>query len=285
EEQVAFIKETTHKVAENPSTAHDRFRPSWDSSGRRSPRVSVNLMFYLNPNWTVFEKYTHLQINLVFTRHSTESLVVSSRSLGALFGCWSVRRALQLDCKRFITNRGDIVSAGLSGADEWCTDDVNSIGDETHAIQLPSSANRPTTNPRPGNRTQSAHTDSRARREQVVSQAIQIHGQLWNTCSSQTAEKTRSHRPNFHQGTLTYDKFPFDLPLFYRCCNSLLKLLTRLLNTLRQPTTGFALLWTHQAQSPSFHRQPYFLIEHRQLDNLQYVWNHYPSEAQDEFRA
>ncbi|KAG5443317.1 hypothetical protein CSKR_107291 [Clonorchis sinensis] len=37
----------TH-VAENSSTAHDRFRPSWGSSGRRSPRVSVNLMFYLN---------------------------------------------------------------------------------------------------------------------------------------------------------------------------------------------------------------------------------------------
>ncbi|KER24587.1 hypothetical protein T265_07782 [Opisthorchis viverrini] len=45
------ITETTHKVAENSSTA-----PSWGSSGRRSPLVSVNLMFYLNPNWTVFEK-------------------------------------------------------------------------------------------------------------------------------------------------------------------------------------------------------------------------------------
>ncbi|KAG5454039.1 hypothetical protein CSKR_102045 [Clonorchis sinensis] len=43
-------------VAENPSTAHDRFRPSWGSSGRRSPRVPVNLMFYLNPNWTVFRE-------------------------------------------------------------------------------------------------------------------------------------------------------------------------------------------------------------------------------------
>ncbi|GAA51692.1 putative cys1 protein, partial [Clonorchis sinensis] len=30
------------------------------------------------------------------------------------FDCWSVRRAWQLDCKRFITNRGDIISAGLS---------------------------------------------------------------------------------------------------------------------------------------------------------------------------
>ncbi|KER26770.1 hypothetical protein T265_06053 [Opisthorchis viverrini] len=34
-------------VAENPSTAHDRFRHSSASSGRCSPRVSVNLMFYL----------------------------------------------------------------------------------------------------------------------------------------------------------------------------------------------------------------------------------------------
>ncbi|KAG5441951.1 hypothetical protein CSKR_107983 [Clonorchis sinensis] len=47
---------TTHKVAENSSTALNRFRPSTSgSSGRRSPRVSVNLMFYLNPNWTDFE--------------------------------------------------------------------------------------------------------------------------------------------------------------------------------------------------------------------------------------
>ncbi|KAG5450534.1 hypothetical protein CSKR_101698 [Clonorchis sinensis] len=60
------LKHTTNEeVAENSSTAHDRFRPSWGSSGRRSPQVSVNLMFYLNSNWTVFEKYTHLQINLV----------------------------------------------------------------------------------------------------------------------------------------------------------------------------------------------------------------------------
>ncbi|KER23202.1 hypothetical protein T265_08852 [Opisthorchis viverrini] len=34
-------------VAENPSIARDRFRPFWGSSDRRSPRVSVNLIFYL----------------------------------------------------------------------------------------------------------------------------------------------------------------------------------------------------------------------------------------------
>ncbi|KER23903.1 hypothetical protein T265_08322 [Opisthorchis viverrini] len=42
-------EETTHKVAESSPKAHDRFSPSWCSSGRRSPRVSVNLIFYLNP--------------------------------------------------------------------------------------------------------------------------------------------------------------------------------------------------------------------------------------------
>ncbi|KER24170.1 hypothetical protein T265_14475, partial [Opisthorchis viverrini] len=77
--------ETTHKVAENSSTAHDRLRPSWGSSGCRSPRVSVNLMIYLNPNWNVFEKYTHLQINLVFTRNYTESLVYANLEFSAFF--------------------------------------------------------------------------------------------------------------------------------------------------------------------------------------------------------
>ncbi|KAG5450586.1 hypothetical protein CSKR_101746 [Clonorchis sinensis] len=32
--------------------SHDRFHPSWGSSGRRSHRVSVNLVLYLNPHWT-----------------------------------------------------------------------------------------------------------------------------------------------------------------------------------------------------------------------------------------
>ncbi|KAG5441843.1 hypothetical protein CSKR_113189, partial [Clonorchis sinensis] len=34
---------------ENSSTAHDRFRPSGGTSGRRSPPISVNVMFYLKP--------------------------------------------------------------------------------------------------------------------------------------------------------------------------------------------------------------------------------------------
>ncbi|KAG5453780.1 hypothetical protein CSKR_113836 [Clonorchis sinensis] len=55
-------------VAENSPTANDRFRPSWDSSDRRSPRVSVNLMFCLSPNSTDFDKYTHLQISLEASR-------------------------------------------------------------------------------------------------------------------------------------------------------------------------------------------------------------------------
>ncbi|KER21323.1 hypothetical protein T265_15116, partial [Opisthorchis viverrini] len=74
------------RVADNSSTAHERFLPSTSgSSVRRNPRVSVNLMFYLNPNWTVFEKYTHLQINLVST---TKPLVYDVLQLNVLHtGC------------------------------------------------------------------------------------------------------------------------------------------------------------------------------------------------------
>ncbi|KER30674.1 hypothetical protein T265_13126, partial [Opisthorchis viverrini] len=54
--QYIFIKETTDKVSENSSPADDGLSPSPGSSGRRSPQVSVNLMFYLNPNWTVFQE-------------------------------------------------------------------------------------------------------------------------------------------------------------------------------------------------------------------------------------
>ncbi|KER30303.1 hypothetical protein T265_13200, partial [Opisthorchis viverrini] len=49
-ERKPYLQCTIHKLTENSSTAHDRFHPSWGSSDRRSPRVSVNLMFYLEPN-------------------------------------------------------------------------------------------------------------------------------------------------------------------------------------------------------------------------------------------
>ncbi|KAG5450066.1 hypothetical protein CSKR_111211 [Clonorchis sinensis] len=47
--------------------------------------------------------------------------VLSQRGQCALekrknFGCWSVHRVWQLSRKRFITDPGDIVSAGLSGS-------------------------------------------------------------------------------------------------------------------------------------------------------------------------
>ncbi|KER21329.1 hypothetical protein T265_10329 [Opisthorchis viverrini] len=38
-------------------------------------------MIYLNPNCTVFEKYTHFQINLVFMGDSIESLVYDVYSI------------------------------------------------------------------------------------------------------------------------------------------------------------------------------------------------------------
>ncbi|GAA53087.1 SCY1-like protein 2, partial [Clonorchis sinensis] len=42
---------------------------------------------------------------------SISAMLWNIGSSGALIDCWSVRRAWQLDCKRFITNRGDIISA------------------------------------------------------------------------------------------------------------------------------------------------------------------------------
>ncbi|KER31939.1 hypothetical protein T265_01874 [Opisthorchis viverrini] len=65
------MNETVHKVVKHSSTAHDRPRPSWGLSGRRSPR-------------TDFDKCTHLQINLVFTGNSTESLVYDIPQLNIL---------------------------------------------------------------------------------------------------------------------------------------------------------------------------------------------------------
>ncbi|KAG5452109.1 hypothetical protein CSKR_107913 [Clonorchis sinensis] len=59
------IRNIATHVAESSSKAHDRLRPFWSSSVRRSPRVSVNFMFYLKQNCTKLSKYTHLQTNLV----------------------------------------------------------------------------------------------------------------------------------------------------------------------------------------------------------------------------
>ncbi|KER29238.1 hypothetical protein T265_04086 [Opisthorchis viverrini] len=67
-----YSKEPTHKVAENASTAHDQFCPSWGSSGKRSPRVSVKPMFYINPYWTELDKCTHFHINLLHLSRSTQ---------------------------------------------------------------------------------------------------------------------------------------------------------------------------------------------------------------------
>ncbi|GAA49210.1 hypothetical protein CLF_102688 [Clonorchis sinensis] len=68
----SYTAEKTYP-ASGTSSRYSQHLSSNGSSGRRSPRGSINLMFYLNPNWTDFEKYTHLQINLVLreTRSKT----------------------------------------------------------------------------------------------------------------------------------------------------------------------------------------------------------------------
>ncbi|GAA49383.1 discoidin domain receptor [Clonorchis sinensis] len=45
------------------------------TDGRRNTRLSVSVMFCLNPNCTKVDKYTHLPISLVFMEDSTESFV------------------------------------------------------------------------------------------------------------------------------------------------------------------------------------------------------------------
>ncbi|KER26134.1 LOW QUALITY PROTEIN: hypothetical protein T265_14065 [Opisthorchis viverrini] len=57
------------------------------------------ILFYLSdPNWTVFKNYTNLQINLVFTRESTEPLLYDVLQLNALN---TGRLVFQLRCSRY----------------------------------------------------------------------------------------------------------------------------------------------------------------------------------------
>ncbi|KAG5442221.1 hypothetical protein CSKR_100193 [Clonorchis sinensis] len=48
EEYIFLMEQTTHNVAETLSTPQHQFRPSLGSSGGCIPRVSVNLLFYLD---------------------------------------------------------------------------------------------------------------------------------------------------------------------------------------------------------------------------------------------
>ncbi|KER25289.1 hypothetical protein T265_07229 [Opisthorchis viverrini] len=141
------MKETTHKVAGNSSTAHDRFRPSWGSSGRHSRRVSVNLTIYLNSNWTDCDKSKHLQISLVFhgrlkvaenssTAHdrfcpswahqvgavpeflSSSCFTFSFFSLSFRNDLWCQRRHHQIECKTGYVYR---CLKRLKHAAAWCS--------------------------------------------------------------------------------------------------------------------------------------------------------------------
>ncbi|KER27030.1 LOW QUALITY PROTEIN: hypothetical protein T265_13891 [Opisthorchis viverrini] len=78
---------TTHKVAENSSTSHG---PSWGSSDRCSPRVSFNLMFYLIPNCSKPEKYTHVQTNLGAHTYTRGRLGYSTKAFAQKLNCKAV---------------------------------------------------------------------------------------------------------------------------------------------------------------------------------------------------
>ncbi|KAG5452416.1 hypothetical protein CSKR_107116 [Clonorchis sinensis] len=69
---VFSVKETTHKVAENSSTAHERFRPSWGSSRSRSPRETTHKVAEnsstahdrIRPSWGSRENQNDIQISV-----------------------------------------------------------------------------------------------------------------------------------------------------------------------------------------------------------------------------
>ncbi|KAG5444519.1 hypothetical protein CSKR_101800 [Clonorchis sinensis] len=91
----------------NSSTAHDRSRPFWSSSGRHSPRVSVNLMFYLKSNCTELTKYTQLQTNLVF-REGEAQLEHEAAWCSTFTVAWKHhKREIQLGC-RSVSRRNQI---------------------------------------------------------------------------------------------------------------------------------------------------------------------------------
>ncbi|KER28625.1 hypothetical protein T265_04578 [Opisthorchis viverrini] len=77
-----------------------------------------------------------------------------------------------------------------------------------HVLRTDNTIRRDTRNREPNPVT--THTDSRTHKEKGVNRSPPYHRQSWNTCSSQVAEKTRSRRPDFCQGTPIYDKLPFD---------------------------------------------------------------------------
>ncbi|KER32763.1 hypothetical protein T265_12751, partial [Opisthorchis viverrini] len=60
---LGVIKFKTLNVSENFSIVRDRFNYSWGSSDKRILQVSINLLYYLNPNCTKHDSYTHLHTN------------------------------------------------------------------------------------------------------------------------------------------------------------------------------------------------------------------------------
>ncbi|KER31777.1 hypothetical protein T265_12907, partial [Opisthorchis viverrini] len=238
--------ETTHKVAENSSTAHDRFRPSWGSSDRRRPRVSVNLMFYLNPNWTVFEKYTHWQINLVFTGNSIESLMRRHRLIRIFlpFGALN-NRLIPL---HEADNHLRMTALFWGPWSEWqpCPDPkllCVPFGISLHqgtAVRRARMCER-----QEFKRNSTTNTFYRINvdnelvpcsKERSTEQQIK-HCPLPPRCSGSNGPPAVRDEQGFHAGKSDFNAY---------LCNVLL---IRLLKIRRQPTTGFALFGAHQKKS------------------------------------
>ncbi|KAG5441411.1 hypothetical protein CSKR_107685 [Clonorchis sinensis] len=93
------IKQTTHRVAENSSTAHDRFCPSWGSMSRRTRPFSVYVMFYVcgsNPT-----SGSRIPLSSFGQPGSIPALVLPS-------GCMAVRQRKGATAQRYPPLKGTV---------------------------------------------------------------------------------------------------------------------------------------------------------------------------------
>ncbi|KAG5453643.1 hypothetical protein CSKR_111574 [Clonorchis sinensis] len=161
--QSPLRKETTHKFAENPSTAHNRFRParqvaencstahdrfrpsSSGSSGRRSPRVSVNLMEHEAPGaahsvaWKHHKQEIQLgsrapPVKLAITyRHSTLIIIllksIRQPTTGfALLGAHQIPVALLLETLALFRAKLELKLCRVPGRPQLKTDQISGPG-------------------------------------------------------------------------------------------------------------------------------------------------------------
>ncbi|KAG5445399.1 hypothetical protein CSKR_104664 [Clonorchis sinensis] len=97
-----LVELAPHKVIQNTSAAQS----ATQFTGVQLDAIETELSVYGHPKLLIACRSFEMYLPIL-------AMLWNLGSSGALIECWSVRRAWQLDCKRFINNRSD-VSAGLT---------------------------------------------------------------------------------------------------------------------------------------------------------------------------